>query len=147
MKVILLRDVPKIGKKHEVRNVADGYALNHLLPQKHAIFASKTAIAVSTATRARNAAGAAEAVEALTKHFEQLQDAVIELSEKANAEGHLFASVDREEIADAIFEQKKIKIDPAMVDIDKPIKDTGERDITLRQGDLRTVFRLAIVAE
>jgi large subunit ribosomal protein L9 len=147
MKVILLRDIPKIGKKHEVRDVADGYALNHLLPNKHVKFASPTAIVQSATDRERSAAAASKSAETTVKNFEALQDAIIEIQEKANEQGHLFASVDREEIANAIFQTKKIKIDPAMIEIDKPIKEVGERDITLQQGDLRAVFRLVIVPE
>ena len=147
MKVILLRDIPKIGKKHDVRDVSDGYALNHLVPNKHAKFASVQAIAQSALDREQSAALAQKTSQTVAENFAAIQDTVIEMQEKANGQGHLFASVDREEIANAVFEHKKITIDPAMVDIDKPIKEVGERDITLQHGDLRAVFRLAIVPE
>ena len=147
MKVILLNDVPKVGKKYDVRDVADGHALNHLLPNRHAIFASKSALEKSAIQRAQWEKGRKQGKEEAATALAALQDTIIEIQEKANEQGHLFASIGEEEIADAIFQQKKIKITPEMVDIDKPLKEVGERDITLRLGDLRAVFRLAIVPE
>ena len=130
-----------------MRDVADGYALNHLLPNKHAKFATPSAVAQSASDRERAAATASQNTETIAKNFEILQDATVEVQEKANEQGHLFASVDQEEIAAAIFQSKKIKIDPSMVDIDKPLKEVGERDIALQHGDLHAVFRLVIVPE
>jgi large subunit ribosomal protein L9 len=147
MKVILLRDVPKIGRKYEVRDVADGYAINHLLPNKHAIFATKSAIEKSMTDRERSKAHEERETGEIKTALAALEDSMIEIQEKANDKGHLFASIGEEEIANAILEQKNIRISPNIIDIDKPIKELGERDITLQSGDIRAVFRLNIVSK
>lgn len=147
MKVLLLHDVAKVGKKHEVRDVPDGYARNFLLPKKLATFASSAAVASSEALRARRAAEKSMDAETLKKNFAELQDKVIEIQERANEQGHLFASIGEDEIAHAIYEQTKIKIEPSMIVLDKPIKEIGEQDIAINADDEHGVFRLVIVQE
>ncbi len=147
MKVILLQDVAKVGKKHDLRDVPDGYARNFLLPQKLARFASETAVRETNTARERRADDEVTQNEELKKNFAALADAVIEIQEKANEQGHLFASIGEDEIANAIYQQKHITIDASVIDLDKPIKEVGERDIALRSGDLHGSVRLVVVAE
>ncbi len=147
MKVILLKDVAKVGKKHDLREVPDGYARNFLLPQKLARFASQTAILETNAAREQRMNDETTDNQELQKNFALLADAVIEIQEKANEHGHLFASIGEDEIAHAIYQQKHITIDPSVVDLDKPIKEVGERDIALRSGEVHGSVRLVVVGE
>ena len=145
MKVILLQDVAKIGRKYEVRNVADGYARNFLLPQHLATFATPEAVARTAADRERKVGERALSEELLGKTFESLNDQIIEIREKMNEQGHLFSSVDREDIANAIRDQKNVALDPMYVDLDKPLKSSGEYDIELRSDGKRAMVRVVIV--
>jgi len=131
MKIILLDDVPKLGRRGEVRDVSDGYARNYLVPQKLALAAtagnlrnleSIKATQEGRATRLRaQAEGQAQAIEALS--FSQVR--------QASDEGRLFGSVGRADIA-AFLLQNSVDVDRRRVMLDEPIKTLGEFSVPIR---------------
>ena len=131
MKIILLDDVPKLGRRGEVRDVSDGYARNYLVPQKLALAAtagnlrnleSIKATQEGRASRLRAQAEAqAQAIEALS--FAQVR--------QASDEGRLFGSVGRADIA-AFLLQNGVDVDRRRVMLDEPIKTLGEFSVPIR---------------
>lgn len=134
MKVILKENIKGVGRKYEVKNVADGYANNFLIPKKLAEYASPEA--VKRAEILKSAADAEiEIRENLTeKQIEMLKGVKIVLNKKGNDKGHLFEQIHPAEISQALKEQAKIEIDSEFLIIEKPIKEAGEHTVTVQVG-------------
>jgi large subunit ribosomal protein L9 len=147
MKVILLEDVPKLGRRGEVREVSDGYARNFLLPQKLALGATAgnlrnldliKANQEGRAARLRNEAQAqADAVEALS--FVQ--------SRQASEEGRLFGSVGKADVV-AFLTQHGISVEKRRVVLDEPIKSVGDYVVPIRlHGDVTANLKVSVTRE
>jgi large subunit ribosomal protein L9 len=78
-------------------------------------------------------------------NIEQLGAQTIEISEKANEKGHLFAGVHTEEIAKAVKKQIHLDIDPEWIKLEKPIKTTGEYEINVEWHGQTGTFKLSIL--
>ena len=132
MKVVLLKDVPGVGRKNEVKSVSDGYALNLLIPQKRAIMGSAPAIAHAERLQAETATLRKVQEDLLFKNLSSMEGVCVEMAGKANEQGHLFASIHGETIVAELKKQKGITILPEFLELDKPIKEVGEHKITVR---------------
>jgi len=146
MKVLLLADVRKIGKKYDVVNVSDGYALNFLTPKKLAVEATASKIKWAEEEKKRNVSEKAIQEDLLEKSAETLKTTVIEISGKVNEKGHLFAGLHTEDIAKELEKQSGISLDPELINIEKPIKEVGEYDVEVISGDIKTTFKLIVKA-
>jgi len=98
MKIILLKDIPKVGRKYDIKNVADGYALNLLIPRGLAQIATPQTEKNIEAMKAKDLVEKKVQGELLVKNLEVLKDLVINMKEKANEKGHLFAGVTKEKL-------------------------------------------------
>ena len=99
MKVILLKDVAKIGRKYDIKNVADGYALNMLIPRGLAVVATEQAMKKVETLKVNDTTDKKIQTELLLKNLEVIKNLTLNLKEKANEKGHLFAGVTREMLA------------------------------------------------
>lgn len=144
MKVIFLQDVPKIGRKNEVKNVSDGHAVNFLIPRKLAVFATDEAM--KRAKEAEQGRVEAEALElaALRSALNALSGKAVVVRAQANEKGHLFRGIDSEEIAKAIADQEKLVLPAKAIGLERPIKETGERELTIRAGGVSAVITLSV---
>jgi large subunit ribosomal protein L9 len=142
MKVILKEDVKGVGRKHEVKNVADGYANNFLIPKKMAEYASPEAVRKAEVLKS-TADAEKEIREKLTKkQIEMLKEVKIVLKKKTNEKGHLFEQIHPEEISTALKEQARIEINPEFLKIEKPIKEVGEHSVLVQVGKNKGEFTL-----
>lgn len=144
MQIILLKDVPKIGHKNEMKNVSDGYAMNFLFPNKLAEQATRQKIENLKRTKAQYDEENKINYNLLVKNMSSLNGATIEMTGKANKKGHLFKGIHIEEIAEELKKQGHIDLKPEYVQLEHPIKKTGEFEITAKTGDLKAVFKLVI---
>lgn len=132
MRVILRREVKGVGKPGDVKEVADGYALNFLLPRGLAVAASTSALAAlqreKDATAAHREREQAEA-KALAA---RLETASLSFSLKGGAQGRVFGSVTNRDIADALAAQGFGTIDRAKVQLDEPLKALGTHRVEIR---------------
>ena len=144
MKIVLLKDIPGVGRKHEVKNVSDGYALNFLIPKKVAEIA--TANAIGRAERMKSEEGMEKKIQEdlLLKNLASLKDVVIEITGKANEKGHLFAGIHAESIVKALKAQKGIDVLPEFLALEKNIKELGEHEIPVRVQDKTGSFKLIV---
>ncbi len=132
MEVLLLKNVPGLGSAGQVKNVAEGYARNYLLPRKLAAPAS--ASAVGQAESLREAAvrreaktrGEAEELAAI------LRQATLTFRVKAGEGERLFGSITAADIADTLAREKKINVDKRKIELDTPIKELGARQISIK---------------
>lgn len=147
MKIILLKDVPKVGRKFEMKDISDGYALNLLIPKGLAIAATKDAIKRIDLEKSRDEGEKRVHQELLLKNLAGLAGVTITMTEKANEKGHLFAGVHKLEIIPAIQKQTRLQIDAEHIVLDKPIKEIGVHEIQVRVGEKSIKFNLDIKAQ
>jgi large subunit ribosomal protein L9 len=126
MKVILLQDVPKTGKKNDVKDVAAGFAQNFLFPRKLAAVATKEAIAKANERLAADMEALKLQKELLEKNLKSLVGAKVVLNGKANDEGHLYAKIHKDEVLSAIKNDLKLDIPESAIEMEKPIDKVGE---------------------
>lgn len=144
MKVILLKDIPKVGKKNEVIGVADGYALNYLIPKKLAETATEGKIRQIERQKEQKQAKEQVQRELLEKELEDLKDAEISISAKVNRQGHLFKGINANGVVKALGEQGYANIGAEKIVLEKPIKEVGEFQIPVETEDKRVEFKLNI---
>lgn len=137
MKVILLKDVPKIGKKNEIKDVADGFAQNALLPKKLAQIATPQAIKAlqdkqESLLRVENAHN-----DAMKRDIERLKNEKIVIELPANAQGHLFSKFKIEQL-NKIFKEKNIDFDIKHI-VPFEFKETGVFTIKVKLPHLTSI--------
>lgn len=147
MKIILLKDVPKVGKKYDVKDISDGYALNFLIPKGLAVSATADVMKRIDLERSRDEGERKIRQELLLKNITELAGVTITMNEKANEKGHLFAGVHKLEIIPAIEKQTRLQIDAEHIVLDKPIKEVGVHEIEVRVGEKSIKFNLDIKAQ
>jgi large subunit ribosomal protein L9 len=145
MKVILLKDIAKMGKRGEVKEVADGYAINVLIKKGDALMATPTELAKwKSKEDAKN-----HKKELATSTFAVLVDALrrsdlIITNKKHDGKGQLFASVKEADIAEAIFSTVKLSVDPKQIIITTPIKSLGKHFFEIKQGEKKETINLVV---
>ena len=144
MQVILLKDVPKFGKKNEVKNVPDGYARNMLFPKKLAVLATPELIKkIESEKKAIQVTKEVEKNLAL-KHLEALKEIVVTIQVKANEIGHLFSSIHENDILDALFKEHHISLGKEMIQLEKPIKEIGLHKVPIELYGKKSVFSVLV---
>ena len=147
MKVILLENVAKIGQKYEVKNVADGYALNFLIPRGLAKIATDNVVKELADAKKSFEIRAEQEKEELIGNIKELRDSTINITAKINADGGLFAGINKEEIIKAIKDQKALDINPENIVLEKPIKKAEEQKILIKANGESAEFKLNIIAQ
>jgi large subunit ribosomal protein L9 len=148
VRVILRREVAGLGRPGDVKDVADGYAQNFLLPRGLAVEA--TAGEMKVLARARDAKRAKEDrahadAEELAK---RLSETTLMFRLKAGEQGKTFGSVTSKDIADALKKQHKVDIDKTKVHLPEPLKSLGAHRVEIRLlTDVRPSVTVAIEAE
>lgn len=146
MKVILLKNVPKVGQKYDVKNVSDGYALNFLIPQKAAQVATASALKNVDLLKASDVQVKKIQADLLAKNLEAISSARVEFTEKASEKGHLFSSIHKEALVTALKAQARLDILADFIDLPKPIKEVGEHKVTVKAGDKSVQFLVVVKA-
>jgi len=146
MKVILLKDVPGVGRKYEVKEVSNGYGRNVLVSKKIAILATEKAEKHYTALRATISTEHTIDHELLRKNIETRAEKPITMMVEANDEGHLYAGIHQKEIALAIEKETRLIIPESAIVLDKPIKIIGEHSVTVEAGETKGEFVLNIIS-
>ncbi|PIQ69505.1 MAG: 50S ribosomal protein L9 [Candidatus Tagabacteria bacterium CG_4_10_14_0_2_um_filter_40_13] len=144
MKIILLQDVPGVGKKWEVKQEKGGYGRNYLLARNLAILATPNALKDAELKQKQEIQKRALHEDLFGKSLESLKDSVIVIERKANEKGHLFDGVDVKEIAGLLEEKLKGEISPDYIQLEKPIKEIGRHEITIQKGDSKASFMIEI---
>ncbi|MGH7309517.1 MAG: 50S ribosomal protein L9 [Candidatus Rokuibacteriota bacterium] len=147
MKVILLDDVAKVGRRGEVRDVSDGYARNFLIPKKLALTATPgnlknlSQIKTQQDTKAQRIKSDAEALGA------RIAGLVLEVTRQASEEGKLFGSVTSQEIVDFLT-SRGVDVERRRIQLDEPIKTLGETAVSIRlHPDVTTQLRVLIARQ
>mgnify|MGYP002552540809 FL=1 len=132
MIVILMKDVKGTGKAGDVVKVSDGYARNMLLPKGMAKEATEGNIRSLEKQKAIAEEKREEQKAAAKQLAGRLAGITVEIKSKGGETGKLFGSITSKDIADALEEQEKIKIDKKKIDMPNPIKQTGVSKVTVK---------------
>ena len=146
MKVLFLKDVGGVGQHGTLKEVADGYALNFLIPRKLAVQATPEKVAAHQAAQKREGEAREQHHALITEAIHSLKGTRIEIRTRATEKGGLFKSITAGDIAKAVLDQKRITIPVDSIQLSKPIKEVGEHAIRLSHGEAKADVVLAIVA-
>lgn len=148
MKVMLVKDVDALGRAGDVKEVADGYGRNFLLPRKLAVVAHRGIEA--EAKRLREAASKREAKD--REEAQALADEVgnktVVLRLKVGEGDKVFGSITNADIATALQQQHRVEVDRHKIDLKEPIKQLGEHQVTLRlHRDVQVPINLIVTQD
>lgn len=145
MKVILLKDVRGVGQHGEVKNVADGYAFNHLFPRKLAEAATEEKVKQLEAQKQQLEAARAKEEEQLTKKIASLRGKKINLEVRATEKGGLFKSITAKDVSKAILSQHSLEVPESAIVVPEHIKTTGDHPVVLQSKSEKVELTAAIV--
>lgn len=145
MKVIFLKDVPRVGKKGEVKDVAEGYARNFLFARNFAEAATADRIATSVLNKKAEEAHKEVQKSLLLKNLAGLESSEIIISEKANEKGHLFKGVHKKEILIALHEQGHLDFKEEHIMLDLPLKTVGKHQVVVEVAGKKGFFALTVI--
>lgn len=135
MKIILLRDVAKIGRRFEVKEVPAGHAINFLIPRRLAEPATAEALKRLAVEMKKRSIVSERHDTGFKSTLEALQGKEIEMPVPANEQGHLFKGIHE---ADIVKHLSSLGMSVAVeeVKLAHPIKEVGDHVITLTSGDI-----------
>ncbi|MGG7179215.1 50S ribosomal protein L9 [Clostridium paraputrificum] len=147
MKVILLQDVKKIGKKGDVINTSDGYARNFLFPRKLAQEATDASLHILNNQKENERKQKLAEIEAAQKLAGELKGKEIRITAKAGDGGKLFGAITSKDVAELIDAQYKIKVDKKKIVMDT-IKIVGGYEIEVKlYPQVSTKMKVIIVPQ
>lgn len=144
MKVIFLKDVPRVGKKHDIKEINDGYVMNFLLPRKLAEIATPKAIGELEKRKKEIVVEREIQEELLLKNLEEIKNKTITIMGKANEKGSLFSAIHKKEIIEEMKTKHNAEISEECIILKKPIKEVGEFEIPVEIKGKKSSFKLKI---
>lgn len=147
MKVILTRDVPKVGKDGEIIAVADGYARNYLFPRQLAVVAKGAALKQHENRIAREVAKTAALLSSAQAAAEKLNGQSFQIMARSNPKSHrLFGAITEADVAERIQKELGVEVDKRRISLIDPIKVTGTYELTARlHPEVTSTFTIEVV--
>ena len=132
MKVIFLQDVKGSGKKGEVKNVADGYARNMLIPKNLAVEANAKNLSDLEGKKASAQHMIDMEIKEAKEYAEKVKGQKVIIKAKAGSNDRLFGSVTAGHVADALSQQFGVKIDKKKISLSSDIKNFGSYSAVIK---------------
>jgi large subunit ribosomal protein L9 len=148
MKLILQKEVDKLGVPGDVVDVADGYARNFLVPRGMAIAASKGAVKNAERLRSGYEAKVGKARAEADALAGRLTAGPVRIAAKAGEEGKLFGSVTPEKLAAEIEKATGVAVDRKQLHVEEPIRSVGNHEVRIRlHPEVSATVSVEVVAE
>jgi large subunit ribosomal protein L9 len=148
MQVILRQDVDKVGLRGEVVDVAAGFARNYLLPRRLAEPATPGRVAEIDKVEANRARHQAQSFEHAQELARTLEGEELRFDVQAGPTGTLFGSVTATDVADHVWDVKRVRVERRKIDLPDPIKRIGRYEVPVELfTDVTATLRLAVVPE
>ena len=148
MKVVFLKDVPPAGKVGEIKEVADGYGRNFLLPRRLAALAKPSALKALEAEIKKEIGNQKRLDDELRDLAQKLEGLSMSLKAKVVEEERLYGSIRDNDIAAEINRLIGFDIDKRKIELAEPIHQVGEYEITVRLSkDLAPKIKVIVAAE
>lgn len=146
MKIILLKDVPKIGKKYEIKDMAQGYAQNMLIPKGLAAVATPSEVSRIELIKSRVQGELKVHKDLLEKNLAVADGQTVVIRAKANDKGHLFAGIHTDALMAEITKQLLVTLPVDSIDYKQPIKEVGEFMIGFKAGNKTATVMVKVEA-
>jgi len=148
VKVVLRDEVPSLGRRGDICEVADGYAQNYLIPKGLAIRATRGSEREADAMRRRREIADAAVLSEAQEMAERLAGCNIRVVARAGEAGRLYGSVNAANLAAAIAEQERVVLDPEMLEIPEPIKEVGSYVVPVKpHPEVAAEVNVEVIAE
>ena len=134
MKVVLIKDVGGVGVRGTIKDVADGYALNFLIPRGLAQQATPDKIAQVQSQMQAAAATNATRDAHYAALAQKLDGVSVTIESKANEKGHLYKQLSPVDIIAAIKSQYQIDVSEESIHFEKAIREVGEFEVIIKLG-------------
>lgn len=148
MRVLLIQNVKNLGKEGEIKEVADGYARNYLIPQGLVREATTTLLKETQERKVReqkqkdNEKARAEQIK------EQLDGKTLKIKARTGGGDKLFGAVTAREIAEVLKQELHVDIDKKKIDLTEPIKHLGQYQIKLKiYPSIQAELKIIVAAE
>ncbi len=132
MKVIFLQDVPNVARAGEIKEVANGYGRNFLIPQKLASLASSPAIGLIEAQRKISTRNQQQTEGEVVEVANQLDGREVFLKARVGAKDRLYGSITNADIAAELESATGLVIDKKKIELAKPFNQLGSYDVAIR---------------
>ena len=132
MKIILLQDVEGLGKAGDLKEVANGYARNYLVPRRLAAGATPGLIANRSQRIASEQRRVEKLVEQNKQMTERLNQVTLTFKARVGSQGRLYGSITSQDVAAALREVENLTIDRRSIDMPEPIRTPGTFSIPVR---------------
>jgi large subunit ribosomal protein L9 len=132
LRVMLTKDVENVGQAGEVKDVADGYGRNFLIPRKLAVVAGRGIEAEARRIREASARREAKERDEAQELAEVIGNKTVVVRLRVGGEDRVFGAVTNEDIAVALRQQQQVEVDRRKIDLKEPIKQLGEHVVPLR---------------
>ncbi len=147
MKVILLKDVNNLGKKHEIKEVSDGYGRNFLLKNSFAKIATKKDILIAKQQLEKKEKNKEKELEDIKALAEEIKNKELEIKVKVGEKDQLFESVTTQKIAEKMKETG-FSVRQEDIELENPIKELGEHEVKLKfKHGIESVIKITISKE
>ena len=148
MKVVLLQDVKKLGKKGEVMEVAEGYARNFLMPQKLAAHATKDTLNQLQQQKSATADRQKRQLEEAKLLAAQLATIEVKVVAKAGEGGRLFGAITTKDVADAAKAQHGVELDRRKMEFADPVKNLGSACVVIKvHPEVTAEIKIQVIGE
>jgi large subunit ribosomal protein L9 len=134
MKIILIKDIEKLGKKYEVKEISSGYARNYLIPKKLAVQATDKLLKWAEEGRKKQEKIAEEKLEKISNSVSNVDGLEVEISVKAGDEGQLFEKINQQKISEAL-KDLGYDIKKAQIELEEPLQEIGDFPVKLKFQD------------
>jgi len=148
MKVLLTRDVDKLGKAGAVKMVADGYARNYLIPHGLAVYASPGALKQAETIRKMEQKRQTQLADEASAIADRLKGVTLKFQARASETGKLYGSITTKQVVDALEKEIGAAIDRRRLDMREPIRSLGLHTIRVHLAtDLNPGFDVLVERE
>ncbi len=144
MKVILLKDIPKVGRRYEVKDFSDGYANNALIAKGLALKATPKELEKIQKMQESASKRESEENKLFADLINKLSEVKVVLKAKSNEKGHLFSAIQKKYIVESIKDSVGVTIDEDSINLSTPIKEIGTHQIKIKKGDKQGQFNLIV---
>lgn len=147
MQIILLQDIEKLGKKHDVKEVKDGYARNFLIPQGLAKIATKQDLKMLETQKSIKEKKAEEELEKIQQVVTMIDGQEIIITVKVGEKEQLFESITVQKISEKLKELN-FEVKNNQIELSEPIKELGDFPIKIKfEHNLEAEIRIIIIKE
>jgi len=148
MKIVLVKDIKKLGFSGDVIEVASGYARNYLFPKRFAVEANVVSLQNARVKQEARIKSQDEMAAKAQEIVKELEGVTLTFTKKVTKAGHLYGSVGEKDIAAELKKTAKIDLEKSQVEMKDHIKELGSHEVTIHlPGGVMAFVKVEIKAD